>query len=97
MIMVLGWTLFVVWIITLIARVVFRVVGSVFRGVGILPARRKAAVKLTLMCTNYRCNAPNPREARFCRRCGTPMGLIAGPGAAQGAAQPAHPRIAAYV
>ena len=64
--------LFGVWIIVAIARVIFRIIGSMFAPPRMppMPVVRAAG---TIRCTNDRCNGQNPASARFCRRCGTAL------------------------
>ena len=65
--------LFGVWIIVAIARVFFRIVGTIFAPATRLPPMPDVRASQTVRCTNDRCNGQNPAAARFCRRCGTAL------------------------
>jgi hypothetical protein len=65
------------WMIIGIARLFFRIIGLIL-GVDHRPVQQRPA-QLSLpgtniaTCSNPRCRAGNPFDARFCRRCGTAM------------------------
>lgn len=61
--------LFTVWVIVGIARLGMRMLGAVFappRRMTMPPVRAISSIR----CGNDHCNAMNPSNARFCRRCG---------------------------
>ena len=64
--------LFGVWIIVAIARVIYRIISSMF-ALPSMPPMPVVRAGHTIRCTNDRCNGQNPAAARFCRRCGTAL------------------------
>ncbi len=61
---------FVVWVIASLLRLMVQGIGSVL-GMG---RRRIPPLHRELVCPGAMCQAPNPPMARFCRRCGRPLG-----------------------
>ena len=68
-----------IFVTAIVGRVVFSVVGTVFRAVlggGGAPPFPRHPLRLaasTNQCARDGCGAPNPPEARFCRRCGSDL------------------------
>lgn len=67
--LVLAWVIFVIWLVGVLVRVVFRGLG-LFRG----NAGKRSPM---MLCNRLRCGANNPVRANFCKRCGSPLGVTA--------------------
>ncbi len=61
--------IFGVWLVVSIVRLVVHVLQNVARALVGLPRTRNVDHKIS-HCTRDKCGAPNPVEAKFCRRCG---------------------------
>jgi len=61
------WLLLIAWVAMVIVRGIIRGVGRLI-GLG---GRRSPSY--SRLCTRLRCGADNPPQARFCRRCGSPL------------------------
>jgi ribosomal protein L40E len=75
LVMILAAVLFAGWVFVVMLRLVVNAaagMGRVLLGTGRQPMPPVRKVKL-VTCGNRGCRARNPAEARFCRRCGTPM------------------------
>lgn len=62
--------LFVVWVIVSVLKLMLWGIGALL-GVG---RNRVPPLRRELICRGAMCRAPNPPMARFCRRCGRPLG-----------------------
>jgi len=67
--LVLAWIIFMVWLVSALARFIFRGLG-LFRG--------NTDKRFSMMlCNRLSCGANNPVRANFCKRCGLPLRGIA--------------------
>jgi ribosomal protein L40E len=66
-IVVLLWVFLFAWVAFMAVRGVFRGIG---RLIGFTPHRASSSASV---CSRLRCGADNPPQARFCRRCGSPL------------------------
>jgi ribosomal protein L40E len=57
------------WVMFVIIRTIGRVIGSAL-GIPQSPGPMRMRTVMMRTCTNSRCLAVNPIDARFCRRCG---------------------------
>jgi hypothetical protein len=64
-VMILTAVVFFGWLIVSIIRLVLGGIAAVFS-----PPRPKASFSHTVRCRQAGCQAINPADARFCRRCG---------------------------
>lgn len=67
--------LFVIWLLVLAVRLVLNVVLGTFRTIGkfwrLMTLHSPSSLpQAPLKCPNRLCNAPNPTDAVYCRRCG---------------------------
>src|SRR5438046_2638444 len=60
------------WVIFTIVRLIFRVLGALFRPT-VAQERFTVSPQAMVTCSNPRCRGPNPVAARFCRRCGVAL------------------------
>jgi hypothetical protein len=84
--LVLGWVLFVFWLVTMALRGLWRG-WTMLSGTG---GGARADAAGARRCTRLRCRALNPAKANYCRRCGAPL-AVAG-GQRRDAAKPRLPR-----
>jgi zinc ribbon protein len=73
-VMAMLWVVFFVWLISTIARGVW---SGVSRVAGVKRTYQPAAISGQVRCRRVRCRAMNPAGAKFCRRCGAPVSLMA--------------------
>ncbi len=73
-VIVLTAVLFAGWMMVVLVRFMLNVVQGIGKRIfgRHLPVMRAKRIRL-VACRNRDCGAPNPAEARFCRRCGSPM------------------------
>ena len=68
--------IFGIWIVTALARAIFRGFFAIFtpqRELEAPPTAPTSVATRGIVCTNARCRATNPETARFCRRCGSAL------------------------
>lgn len=53
------------WVILSVVRFILRAFGGAAAG-----APKPMRARKQVLCPHHRCGAPNPADARFCRRCG---------------------------
>ena len=77
-VIVLAAVVFAGWTLVVIVRCVFNLLGALRRLIfGAVPGRALPGKRVRLRaCTNPQCRCGNPSEARFCRRCGSPMPAV---------------------
>jgi ribosomal protein L40E len=69
LILIMGWVVFILWLIGQIFRGIFWGISGILRG-----GRRSMAPRSEFRrCTRLRCSAQNPAQANFCRRCGASL------------------------
>jgi hypothetical protein len=61
------------WIFWSVAKGTTRAVFGSLSGAGGAPKAPRLGATNAQRCRRHGCGADNPREARFCRRCGTPL------------------------
>jgi hypothetical protein len=70
-VMIITAVLFSAWLLAMVVKLIFNVVGTVVSGGRQAP---RAVVMRTRTCPHRNCAAANSNDAQFCRRCGRMMG-----------------------
>jgi hypothetical protein len=79
-IMVIAWVIFAIWLVALVLKTIFRAFGLIGRAIipvgaiGGGAGMRQSDRQGVRPCNRIRCGAANPASAKFCRRCGAPLG-----------------------
>lgn len=64
---------FGLWVVAMIGRGLFRMIGRVVGGMGFPPPPASPTTPAWVRCTSPLCGSENPPQAAYCRRCGSPL------------------------